>query len=109
MVCVDQNTAEKNEEPFVTLSKTRRVDGRVLFGMHAAHIPRNGTAAPMIMVGDVVKAWGRDNEDPDTATDEESDEEVHVHKSASRTKVNSRRMKRMLRALVSLVKPYSVR
>ena len=26
----------------------------------------------MIMVGDVVKAWGRDNEDPDTATDEES-------------------------------------
>ncbi|MCJ1385229.1 hypothetical protein MMC17_008350 [Xylographa soralifera] len=35
MVCVDQSTGEKNEEPFVTLAKTRRVDGKVYFGMHA--------------------------------------------------------------------------
>ncbi|MCJ1421532.1 hypothetical protein MMC32_007896 [Xylographa parallela] len=35
MVCVDQNTGEKNEEPFITLAKTRRVDGKVYFGMHA--------------------------------------------------------------------------
>ncbi|MCJ1318018.1 hypothetical protein MMC15_003345 [Xylographa vitiligo] len=35
MVCVDQGTGEKNEEPFVTLAKTRRMDGKVYFGMHA--------------------------------------------------------------------------
>ncbi|MCJ1292012.1 hypothetical protein MMC34_003562 [Xylographa carneopallida] len=35
MVCVDQSTGEKNEEPFVTLARTRRVDGKVYFGMHA--------------------------------------------------------------------------
>jgi len=35
MVCVDQGTGEKNEEPFVTLAKTRRVDGKVYFGLHA--------------------------------------------------------------------------
>ncbi|KAL9114558.1 MAG: hypothetical protein Q9187_007458, partial [Circinaria calcarea] len=29
MVCVDQQTGERNEEPFVTLAKTRRVDGQV--------------------------------------------------------------------------------
>ena len=34
MVCIDQNTAEKNEEPFVTLAKTRRMQGKVFFGVH---------------------------------------------------------------------------
>ena len=37
MVCVDQMTATKDEEPFVTLAKTRRELGKgVLFGVHAA-------------------------------------------------------------------------
>ncbi|KAL9637488.1 MAG: hypothetical protein Q9164_002159 [Protoblastenia rupestris] len=36
MVCVDQNTSEKNEEPFVTLAKTRRKQGKVFFGIHTA-------------------------------------------------------------------------
>ena len=34
MVCVDQTTAERNEEPFVTLAKTRRFEGGVFFGVH---------------------------------------------------------------------------
>lgn len=34
MVCVDQMTAEKREEPLSTLAKTRRVDGKVIFGRH---------------------------------------------------------------------------
>lgn len=37
MVCVDQVTAEKKQEPFVTLAKTRRIDGKVYFGMHMQH------------------------------------------------------------------------
>ena len=36
MICVDQDTGEKNEEPFVTLAKTRRNQGRVYFGVHTA-------------------------------------------------------------------------
>lgn len=36
MLCVDQMTAEKNEEPLVTLAKTRRRQGKIFFGVHAA-------------------------------------------------------------------------
>lgn len=34
MVCVDQKNAERRQEPFSTLAKTRRRHGRVWFGMH---------------------------------------------------------------------------
>ncbi|TVY20731.1 Molybdenum cofactor sulfurase, partial [Lachnellula arida] len=36
MVCVNQETGEKSEEPFVTLAKTRRFDNKVYFGAHMA-------------------------------------------------------------------------
>lgn len=56
MICIDQDTAEKNEEPFVTLTKIRRIDGRLLFGQHATHVPINpGAAVSTIKVGDVVR------------------------------------------------------
>jgi molybdenum cofactor sulfurtransferase len=57
MVCIDQETAEKDEEPFVTLSKERRRDGKVWFGMHAYHAGGSGEA--MIRVGDGVEVCGR--------------------------------------------------
>ncbi|KAK6364711.1 hypothetical protein LTS17_012009 [Exophiala oligosperma] len=34
MVCVDQKSAQRRQEPFTTLAKTRRKDGKVWFGMH---------------------------------------------------------------------------
>ncbi|KAI4217649.1 MAG: hypothetical protein LQ351_000245 [Letrouitia transgressa] len=53
MVCVDQTTGEKNEEPFVTLAKTRKGEGgKVFFGVHTALGGRNGQAR--IQVGDRV-------------------------------------------------------
>ena len=58
MVCVDQESAEKNTEPFVTLAKTRRFSGRVLFGVHtalAASTDRNA----LIRVGDRVETFNR--------------------------------------------------
>lgn len=56
MVCIDQETAVKNEEPFVTLSKTRRIDGRVLFGQHAMHLPtKSRLGSSGIKVGDLVR------------------------------------------------------
>lgn len=54
MVCVDQQSAEKNEEPFVTLAKTRRFGGRVLFGVHTALMDRRSTGRT-ICVGDEVR------------------------------------------------------
>ena len=56
MVCIDQQTAVKNEEPFITLSKTRRIDGRVLFGQHAMHFPtKSRLGSSGIKVGDLVR------------------------------------------------------
>ena len=39
MVCVDQKSAQKRQEPFTTLAKTRRKDGKVWFGMHLCLAP----------------------------------------------------------------------
>lgn len=64
MVCINQDTAEKSEEPFVTLSKTRRFDGgKVFFGIHMAHVspcsqdttPTQNVQFPTIKVGDAVQ------------------------------------------------------
>lgn len=58
MICVDQETAEKNEEPFVTLAKTRRFESKIFFGSHMCHIPRADSSRdnqfPTIRVGDIV-------------------------------------------------------
>lgn len=55
MVCVDQESGEKNEEPFVTLAKTRRFGGRILFGVHTALDLQKHSVAPLIRAGDVVE------------------------------------------------------
>ncbi len=62
MVCIDQQSAEKSPEPFITLSKTRRFDGRVYFGEHSCHVPLNDEASPLgqnptITVGDSVRPF----------------------------------------------------
>jgi len=58
MICVDQDTAVKDEEPFVTLAKTRRFDGKVFFGSHMCHVstrsPTRAWQYPTIRVGDPV-------------------------------------------------------
>lgn len=59
MICIDQETAEKSEEPFITLTKTRRFDGKVFFGTHMCHTPLSDTSTretqfPTIMVGEKV-------------------------------------------------------
>lgn len=75
MVCIDQQTAEKNQEPFVTLSKTRRFDGRVYFGEHTCHVPLNDASSPLgqnptIMVGAAVRSF----------RDDEIDQSIHMHR-----------------------------
>lgn len=59
MVCVDQKTGDKKQEPYVTLAKTRRFDGKVYFGCHMCHSPKveqqsEVTQCPTIQVGDLV-------------------------------------------------------
>ncbi|KAM5443466.1 putative molybdenum cofactor sulfurtransferase [Microsporum ferrugineum] len=34
MICIDQHTATRSDEPFSTLAKTRKVNGKVYFGRH---------------------------------------------------------------------------
>ncbi|KAG6002185.1 hypothetical protein E4U21_003406 [Claviceps maximensis] len=64
MVCVDQVTGTRRQEPFSTLALTRRFDGKVYFGAHMRHEPRLGdlslsSQSPDLKVGDVVtvEAW----------------------------------------------------
>ena len=52
MVCIDQTTAKKNEEPFATLAKTRRMGGKVWFGVHGGLV--DGRRKGSIAVGDTV-------------------------------------------------------
>ena len=65
MVCVDQTTAEKNEEPFVTLAKTRRFDGKVFFGQHTCllgGLDAGGGNQATIMVGEKVVSFREGDE-----------------------------------------------
>lgn len=68
MVCIDQETGEKREEPFVTLAKTRRYDGKVYFGVHMRHdvqsrsdFTSKETQYPTIEVGESVTVRERDS------------------------------------------------
>ena len=59
MVCIDQDTGERAPEPFSTLAKTRRLDGKVYFGQHACHVHSLDdysleAQAPTIEVGEQV-------------------------------------------------------
>ncbi|OAQ99401.1 hypothetical protein LLEC1_03123 [Akanthomyces lecanii] len=58
MVCVDQDTGERKQEPLATLSKTRRFDGKIYFGAHMRHNAAEWSSEanqhPTIRVGDRV-------------------------------------------------------
>ncbi|KAG6008918.1 hypothetical protein E4U43_000086 [Claviceps pusilla] len=59
MVCVDQMTGTRRQEPFSTLALTRRFDGKVYFGAHMRQEPRLddlslSSQAPSLEVGDAV-------------------------------------------------------
>ncbi|OLN88520.1 Molybdenum cofactor sulfurase 1 [Colletotrichum chlorophyti] len=60
MVCVDQESGERHQEPFVTLAKTRKFDGKVYFGIHMSLKPTTLPATrevqhPTIRVGEPVQ------------------------------------------------------
>ncbi|KAH7034843.1 MOSC N-terminal beta barrel domain-containing protein [Microdochium trichocladiopsis] len=56
MVCINQSTAEKTDEPFITLTKTRKFDGKVFFGTHMCWTPRrmDDPLPARIQVGEAV-------------------------------------------------------
>lgn len=59
MVCVDQEDASRRREPFSTLSKTRKRDGRVWFGMHLSLVGTEGATVNLmreLRIGDRVVA-----------------------------------------------------
>ncbi len=59
MICVDQQSAKRRQEPFSTLAKTRRKYGKVWFGMHLSPVMgkenRRVEGKRFVKVGDVVK------------------------------------------------------
>lgn len=55
MVCVDQNNAQRRREPFSTLAKTRRRDGKVWFGSHLTLSPMQNRWMGRIRAGDYVQ------------------------------------------------------
>lgn len=66
MVCINQDTGLKTEEPFSTLARTRRIDGKVFFGQHACRISAVNPSSPdaqnpTIAVGDVVQPYLSDD------------------------------------------------
>ncbi len=60
MVCVDQQSAKRGQEPFTTLAKTRRSGGKVWFGMHLdpgmGKENRGVVGKRFVKIGDVVTA-----------------------------------------------------
>ncbi|CZS94666.1 probable Molybdenum cofactor sulfurase [Rhynchosporium agropyri] len=65
MICIDQETAEKNDQPFLTLAKTRRFDSKIFFGSHMCHVPSENLTTtsqfPSIRAGDPVKVSVEDS------------------------------------------------
>ena len=65
MICVNQDTAEKDEEPFVTLAKTRRFESKIFFGSHMCHVPSKSptkeSQCPTIRLGDLVSIGARED------------------------------------------------
>jgi molybdenum cofactor sulfurtransferase len=57
MLCIDQETGVKDQEPFVTLAKTRRRNGKVMFGIHTALRSHGLCTTKTIRVGDAVETW----------------------------------------------------
>lgn len=66
MVCIDQFTGVRGDEPLATLAKTRRVDGRTYFGRHVClgegEIFGNEEERT-VMVGDRVVPVDRDDDE----------------------------------------------
>ncbi|KAG8622973.1 hypothetical protein KVT40_007949 [Elsinoe batatas] len=61
MICIDQSSGERNAEPFSTLAKTRKINGKVMFGVHTALAAATGRQAS-IKTGDEVTVWDSRNE-----------------------------------------------
>jgi len=67
MVCIDQFTGVRRDEPFSTLAKTRNIEGKVSFGRYAALSQEEMEGFELaperrtVMVGDVVKPTYHDD------------------------------------------------
>ncbi|KAL3450299.1 molybdenum cofactor sulfurase [Aspergillus insuetus] len=70
MVCVDQYTGIRGDEPYATLAKTRKVGRKILFGRHISPV-RDGDEEKewlgTVMVGDVVSPVYEDEHEDDEA------------------------------------------
>ncbi|ORX80749.1 PLP-dependent transferase [Basidiobolus meristosporus CBS 931.73] len=57
MLCVNPETGRKTKEPYVTLAKYRRVEGKIIFGRHMYHCPELSPLPHAVRANDPVKAY----------------------------------------------------
>ncbi|KAK9764960.1 hypothetical protein K7432_007088 [Basidiobolus ranarum] len=57
MLCVNPETGRKTKEPYVTLAKYRRIEGKILFGRHMYHCPELSQAPFVLRENDPVKGY----------------------------------------------------
>ncbi|KAL2808847.1 molybdenum cofactor sulfurase [Aspergillus granulosus] len=66
MVCVDQYTGIRGDEPYATLAKTRKAGRKILFGRHISPVHdenKEGEWLGTVMVGDVVRPVYEDEDE----------------------------------------------
>nr|CAG8615443.1 1412_t:CDS:10 [Entrophospora candida] len=59
MVCINQETAEKSNEPYSTLALNRRFNGRIYFGQHMIHVPERSCKPYIIKNGSSIRVLER--------------------------------------------------
>ena len=57
IVCINQKSGEKNQEPFSTLARTRRFGGKVYFGQHTGLLEAQHHKSGQLRVGDNVTTY----------------------------------------------------
>ncbi|TPX51163.1 hypothetical protein SeMB42_g01969 [Synchytrium endobioticum] len=55
MICINQRTGEKSREPFSTLALKRKVEGRINFGLHLAHVKARSKKPFAIRIGSTLR------------------------------------------------------
>lgn len=55
MICVDQQTGKIGKEPLLTLSKMRRENGKIFFGMHCFFDSEHSQKPSVIRCGDLIE------------------------------------------------------
>lgn len=55
MICIDQQTGVRTNEPLLSLAAFRRLQGKTFFGQHLAHVPNESERPHLLSTDDAVE------------------------------------------------------